>query len=263
MTVNLPEAGLAVCLPSNVVGMLITCLRLTSVLNALASGHLTAPEAEAEIRVLGQPHHVVDPDQVLGLQTAQSVPIRSAFARLDSDGQRASWALAAPRPGRLAGLRGPAVTTAAALQAGAVVIRHTGGVAWVPFLVGPAVQWTLLPADPPLLPAPPATASRALAETVLEVERDLAALGAPAGSRPGQRLGPRLGPAYPYGAQLLLEKALALHEACRYGLQASNQLFSSHEVTQREQHLQRLDGVCLDTICSVASWPVAAQAAGH
>lgn len=261
---NLPEPGLAVCAPSNVLGMLITCLRLTSVLNALVSGHFTAPEAEAEIRFLGQPHHVVDPHQVLGgLQTGQGVPIRSAFARLDSEGSGTPWALAAPRPGRLAGLRGPAATTAAALQAGAVVIRHTGGIAWVPFPVGPAIQWTLLPAAPPLLPLPPAAAARALAETVLEVERDLAALGAPAGSRSGQQTGPRLGPAYPHGAQLLLEKALALREACQSGLQASGQLFSSHEVTQREQHLHRLDDVCLDTICSVASWPVAAQASGH
>lgn len=241
--------------------MLTTCLRLTCVLNALASGHFTAPQAEAEIRFGGQAHHVVDPHQVLGLEAAHGVPIRLAFARLDADASSIPWALAAPRPGRLSGLRGPSATTAAALQAGAIVTRHTGGIAWLPHPVGPAMQWTLLPADAPLLPLPPAAATRALAETVLEVERDLAALGASAGTRPSARRGPRLGPAYPASAQPLLEKALALHEACQSGLAAGAHLMTSHEVTQREQHLRRLDDVCLETVCSVASWPTPARTA--
>lgn len=244
--------------------MLDDCLALVSALNALAEGRATAPDAELAVR--GQsPHHVHDPDGVLGLDPLAQVPLRLALARVDhgrlpgvaGDGQQAEpvWALLLPRPGRMAGLRGPVELNRLALAAGAVVTTHDGAVAWFGQRVGEGVQWRVGRLERPLPPPDPREAARQLGGVVAAGTRGLAALGVVAGARPAAGHAPALGAHYPERSQLLLDRAWLLLAAGEQALAAQPEVLYSHAVLVRETHLRELVGTALDAVSAAASWP--------
>ncbi|MFT8395187.1 hypothetical protein [Propionibacterium sp.] len=238
----------------------IESLRLTSVLNAMAAGLLSAPQAEAQLRTTetgasGRPHHVVDEQQLLGLPADAGSPVRLALARIVNRMPAERWTLLLPRPGRLGGLRGPVETNQLALECGAVVAARRVGVAWLPRPVGPAMQWQLVWAEAPLPPPTPGEAARALSEQVLVAARELGELDAPAGRRPRCAASVVLGRAYPQACQGLLDKALLWREACQAGLDATSETLHSHAALTRERHLHDLNQLCLDAISAAASWP--------
>ena len=239
---------------------LIEGLRLVSVLNALTGDGLDAARAEDALRVAdnGDPnraHHVFDPAGVLGLEPQVATPVRIALGRVANQLPGEHWALLLPQPGRLAGLRGPIATNAAALETGVIVVNHGGGLGWLPRPVGPAMQWELVPAERPLLPATPGEAAQALNEQILAAGRELGRLDAPAGNRPDDAASIHLGAAYSHVNQKLLDRALLWREASRAGIEASPQLLHSHGVLVRDKQLRELDDICRDAISAAASWP--------
>ncbi|RLP11106.1 hypothetical protein [Propionibacterium australiense] len=238
----------------------IECLRLVSLLNAMGVGALDAPLAEHALRTgeageTDRPHHVADPESVLGLDAGGAVPVRLALARIADRMRGALWMLVLARPGNLGGLRGPAAVNEQALACGAAVVNHDGGVTWFPHPIGPAMQWQLARAERPLPPPTPGEAATALNEQILESARELAALDATAGQRPADAASVVLGRAYPARNQQLLDKAMLWREACAAGLDAGDALLHSHAQLTRSTHLRRLDAVCCEAISAAASWP--------
>ena len=238
---------------------MIQSVQLCATLNELGAGMTSAAWAERRLRVAGQPHHVADPSGLLGLDRETGTPIRLALARVEQLIPSGCWALLLPRPGRLGGLRGPASTTTLALQTGAIVVAHGGGIGWLPRPVGPAMQWLLVPVDPPGLPEDPATASRLLAQAMLDAEGALSSLDQPSGTRPDHYWGVRLGPAFDQRNQTLLDRAMGLHAACQAGLSQMDGLLDSHAHERRTRALTDLDAECLRAISSAVSWPAGAQ----
>ena len=234
-------------------------MQLCATLNELGAGMTSAAWAERRLRVADQPHHVADPWGLLELDRQTGTPIRLALARVEQLIPAGRWALLLPRPGRLGGLRGPASTTTLAIQAGAIVVAHDGGVGWLPHPIGPAMQWLLVPVAPPLLPEDPATASRLLAEAVLDAEGVLSALDQPSGKRPSHYWSVRLGPAFDRRNQTLLDRAAGLHAACEAGLSQMDGLLDSHAHERRMRVLAELDAECLRAISSAVSWPAGAE----
>lgn len=227
----------------------------------MSAGLISAPQAEHALRMAqdggsGRPHHAVDEQQLLGLDPDSGSPVRLVLARVAARMPTQRWVLLLPRPGRLAGLRGPLATNHLALECGAVVLAREGGLAWLPRPVGPAMQWQLVDALAPLLPATPEEAARALNEQMLTAARELGRLDAPAGRRPEGADSVVLGPAYPPANQGLLDRALLWREACRAGLDATPAAVHSHAVLAREDHLRTLEGLCEDAVCAAASWPI-------
>ncbi|HSN44506.1 MAG TPA: hypothetical protein VLR88_10685, partial [Propionibacteriaceae bacterium] len=238
-------------------------------LNELSGGRCTAPEAEELIRgkhVSGEEgpgpstspdpgiHHVADVDGVLGLDPLHLTPLRIALARVEARFAGTQWLLLLPRPGRLAGLRGPAEVTTLALEAGAIVVASDGGPGWIPLQVGPAIQWRVVDVQRPLAPPTPSEASRAFASIVIEAAGGLASLGATAGTRP--RSAPLLLPrGYPTMSASLLDRALTVLTAYRAGMDAQSEIVSSFAVLGREGHLRELRDAALDAVSAAASWP--------
>ncbi|MDO5683801.1 MAG: hypothetical protein Q4G46_13370, partial [Propionibacteriaceae bacterium] len=127
---------------------LSAALNLTAHLNAGRHSTLSPEVAARAITGDHAAHHVIDREGLLGLDPLNATDVEQAVSAawllLDSD-----WLLAIPRSGRLAPLTGPIELTAAALDAGAAVVAESGGVAWVPHAIGPAIQWQLVRANRP------------------------------------------------------------------------------------------------------------------
>lgn len=233
--------------------MLADVITLTTTLNELSAGRCTAPGAEDRIR--GQViHHVADGEGVLGLDPLHLVPLRLALARVEARMAGTQWLLLLPRPGRLAGLRGPSQVTEQALDAGAIVLASDGTAGWIPFRVGPAIQWRIVRAERPLAPATPAEAARILSSTMAEAAGDLAAAGAAAGRRPNPDRG-RLPGGYSPRSASLLDRALLVLAAARAGLDAQGEIVTAHAALGREGHLRELQDAALDAVSAAASWP--------
>ncbi len=226
-------------------------LRLATTLNRMAAGLISAPEAEHRLRSDGRPHHVSDETDLLALDADGAVGLRVALARVARLG--GPWALVVPAEGDLGGLRGPLDTNRRALEHGAIVVHHEGGVGWVCDEVGHGVQWTLLACERPLLPDDPGQAARALATAITE------ATGALTGSTvtgPAPRHGaPDLGGGYPPVSQTLLERAWLVARASAAGLDDSAAATMSHQVLTRERVLRPLGRVARRAISSAVSWP--------
>lgn len=240
--------------------MLDECLRLVTTLNQLSVREVTAAEAEARISA-GQPHHVFDADSLLGLDPLAQVPLRQALARLDhgalggADAGRPVWALLLPRPGRMAGLRGPRAVSAAALAAGAVVMSHDGQLAWLGERVGHGVQWRLARAERPVPPTDPREAAGQFTRQLAQAAQALAGLDLTAGLRPDEVHAPVLPDTYPRRSQQLLDRAWLVLSAVELALEAQPQVLHSHGVLTRERHLRELADAALDAIGAAASWP--------
>jgi len=238
---------------------LLAAIRLTTHLNSLRHGRSTGtPSLDVAARTVQGPdaaHHVSDPDALLGLPADESSPLEEAMAitlkRAEDD-----WLLALVRPGRLGPLRGPVPLTRAALAAGAAVVPRSGGPAWVPTRVGPAIQWQLLVADRPFAVPSSAETERTLAEAVIAATGELTALGMTSGRRPEDR-GLVLPAAYPIRQRRAAERAWRLVEACRAGLEDPSGLLHSHAVELRSRVLRELLNAALDSLEAATAWPAA------
>lgn len=243
--------------------MLDVSLRLATTLNRLASGRTNAPDAEQAVRAGGTPHHVADPDGLLGLDPLRSVPLRLALARLEhspfgtATGTAATpvWALLLPRPGRPAGLRGPVGLTRAALAAQAVVLTHDGSLVWLGEGIGGGVQWRLARANRPLPPPDPRETARHFSRLVAQSASALAGLELTAGQWPDELHPPVLGDGYPTRSQTLLDRAWTVLLAADAALASQHEVLHSHAVLMRERHLRELADAALDAISAAASWP--------
>ena len=226
-------------------------LRLATTLNQMAAGLVTAPEAEHRLRADGRPHHVTDETGRLGFDADGSVALRLVLGRLAR--LQGPWALVVPAEGDLGGLRGPIPTNRRALQHGAIVVHHDGGIGWVGDEVGHGVQWTLLECERPLLPDDPGQAARALSSAITEATDALSGT-AVAGRHPRQGA-PSLGRGYPTMSQTLLERAWLVARASAGGLQDSAAATMSHQVLTRERALRPLGRAARRAISSAVSWP--------
>lgn len=240
--------------------MLAESLRLATVLDDLAAGRTNAPGAEQRLRTGGRPHHVFDPDGLLGLDPLAQVPVRQALARLEHSPfpVRPVWALLLPRPGHLAGLRGPVAVNQLAMASGAMVVTHDGALGLVGEQVGAGVQWRLVRAERPVPPPDPREAARQLSSVMAAATNDLAALGIVAGRRPSGAGAPLLGAGFDERSQQLLDRAWLLLAVVAEAMAAQAEVLHSHAVLAREQHLRDLENAALDAISAAASWPAAA-----
>lgn len=245
--------------------MLETCLRLSCLLNDLSADRLTAAGAEAELQSEGLAHHVHDPHEVVGLGEPDpivSVPVRRALARIShrrTGDEPDRWAALYPRPGRLAGLRGPADLVAEALEVGAVVMCHTGasaGLAWTGVRVGAGVQWRLWQATPPLPPATVAEARLNLTQEMARATARLSGLEPPEGRRP-RTTAPRLSRGASRADQALADLAWTVLVAADTGLAEADRVLTSHAATTRESALLPLVGAALEALTAASAWPAA------
>lgn len=226
-------------------------LRLATTLNQMDAGLITAPEAEHRLRDDGRPHHVSDETGMLALDRDGAVGLRLVLARVAR--LHGPWALVVPAEGDLGGLRGPVDTNRRALDHGAIVVQHDGGVGWVCDEVGHGVQWTLLACERPLLPDDPGQAARALATAIAEATGALT--GATVAGRQPRRGAPALGRGYPPASQMLLDRAWLVAQASAAGLDDSASATMSHQVLTRERVLRPLGRAARRAIGSAVSWP--------
>ncbi|WOQ18302.1 hypothetical protein [Raineyella sp. W15-4] len=240
---------------------LLAAIRLVTNLNVLRHGPAagaagsSAPSAEVAARMVQDgdaAHHVSDPDALLGLSGEGSNPLDeampAALRRTTED-----WILALPRPGRLGPLRGPMSLTRAALGAGAAVIPRTGGAAWIPARVGPAIQWQLVAADRPFPPVSSAETEHALTDAIRAATGELDRLGMTSGRRP-ESDGLELPAAYPTRQRHAAARALRLVEACETGLADESGLLHAHAAELRARTLRGLLNAALDSLEASCAW---------
>lgn len=232
---------------------ILAAVRLTAALNAPAGDSAGAEERRVR-SVVGSEvaHHVVDPEDLLGLGGVHAVDLAEALPRLSSR-EADGWLLSLPAPGLLAGLRGPRELNVAALDAGAAVIASTAGVALVPYRVGPALQWRLFPAERPALPADPYEAERALSEAVLAAAGALARLDVAAGTRPDDPL-LQLPSGYPNRQRFAADRAIRLLVACEAALGDDGASISSYEADVRSRELRSVRDAARTALCSAVTW---------
>lgn len=231
----------------------IPAIRLTASLNAIA-GQPSAADERWLRGIVGSDvaHHVVDPDDVLGLGGLHAVELAEALPRLASR-ESGLWVLSLPAPGQLSGLRGPQALNVAALDQGAAVIGSTAAVALVPYRVGPAIQWRVFPAERPALPADPYDAERDLSESVLRAAGTLARLDVAGGTRPDE---PELQlPAgYPNRQRFAADRAIRLLVACETALADDGASISSYEADARARELRAVRDSARTALCAAVTW---------
>jgi hypothetical protein len=231
----------------------LPALRLTVVLNAMINTPLTVPEAVAVVQGDDVVHHVVDPEDRLGLDEDAAVPLATALpviAARESD----MWVLALPVPGGAGALRGPAALNADALAVGEVVVAGRAGIAMVPHRVGPAVQWRVWPAEPPAPPPSPYEADGALSETVIAAADALSRLEVAAGVRPTGPVRLATAPGLSTRQQARIDRALRLHEACTLAMESDGAAISAWEAETRLRELRRVRAAAAAALCATATW---------
>ncbi len=228
-------------------------LRLTVNLNAVLRFQRSPAQAAAAVVDRDVAHHVVDPEDLLGIDPLQATALAEAVAVIAAREQE-MWVLALPQPGALGALRGPASLNRAALEAGEVVLASSGGIALVPHAVGRGVQWRVHPAERPFAPPTSYDAERALSETVLSAAATLSRLDVAAGSRPGTHPTADLAPGYSSRQRLAADRASRLLLACETALASDGAALSLYEAEVRAQELRRLHRAAADALCAAASW---------
>lgn len=237
---------------------ILPAVRLTAALNALvgeSSADGSAGAAERRVRGIVGPdvaHHVVDPDDLLGLGGLHALPLDEALPVLASS-EPQLWALTLPTPGRLGGLRGPIGLNVAALDQGIAVVAATAGLALVPYRVGPAVQWRAFPAEQPALPMNPYDAERELSESVLRATATLTQLDVAAGSRPADP-DLQLPAGYPNRQRLAADRALRLLAACDAALSDDGASISAYEADVRSRELRAVRDAARTALCAAVTW---------
>lgn len=227
-------------------------LALTAHLNACRHSPLSPEVAARAVTGDHAAHHVVDSDGLLGLDTVRATEldraIKAALVLVDSD-----WAVALPRPGRLAPLAGPPTLTAGALDAGAVVLPVAGGPAWVPRAVGPAIQWQVLYAAAPRLTDTAADADRRLREVVVHVGRRLSDL--PLGTvEEDDAPAPILPSCYGSRSQQLLARAWRLSRAAGTALADDGDTLHVHAIGARRHALGELRDAAETALAAAVTW---------
>lgn len=232
---------------------LSAAVSLTAHLNACRHSALSTEVAARAVVGHDAAHHVIDAHGLLGLDpfTASDLDaaMTAALLLVDSD-----WILATPRPGRLIPLTGPPELSARALQAGAAVIADSGGVAWVPQAVGPAIQWSVLPSNRPL-PAPNAAeADRRLRESMLHAGRTLADLPLGTAPRPDVDPPPALPPVYGRRAHQAVARAWQLVHALDVALNDDGDALHVHAIETRRRTLTDLRDAADIALSAAVSW---------
>lgn len=228
-------------------------VRMTANLNSMIRGQQSIEQAERAILGGDVAHHVVDPDDALGLDPLQASALDTALEALraaESDG----WFLALPVPGSLAPLRGPAAFNLAALEQGEAVVASAAGLGLVPMRVGQAVQWRVFAAERPLAPSSPYEAERALNEVVLDAAATISRLDVGAGARPEPPSVGMLAPGYSARQRATVERAARLLAACDAALLDDGASISSFEADRRAQELRRLRAKAGEALGSAVSW---------
>ena len=96
----------------------LPALRLTVALNAMINTPLSVPEAVAVVQGVDVVHHIVDPDDRLGLDQDGAVALIDALPLIAAR-ESEMWVLALPEPGAAGALRGPGALGRLAVAAGA------------------------------------------------------------------------------------------------------------------------------------------------
>lgn len=226
---------------------------MTVNLNAVLRFRLSPAEATAAVVDGDVAHHVVDPDDLLGLDPLRATPLADALPVLAGREQE-MWVLALPQPGALGALRGPVPLNRAALEVGEAVLAGSGGLGLVPHQVGPGIQWRVHVAERPFAPLTAYDAERALNETLLSAAETLARLDVAAGERPRATPSADLAPGYGPRQRLAADRAARLLLACETALASDGAAVSVHEATVRAQELRRLHRAAADALCAAASW---------
>lgn len=227
-------------------------LRLTAQLNAVLRFQVGVAEAAAAVVAGDVAHHVVDPEDLLGLDPLAATPLAAALPRIAAH-EPEMWLLALPVPGALAPLRGPAALNLAAVEVGEAVVAASGGLGLVPHAVGRGVQWRAHRAERPFAAPSSYDAERALAETVLKAAETLTRLGVAGGSRPAEG-GAVLAPGYSPRQRFAADRAARLLVACDAALADDGGAISVHEAEVRARELRRLRRAAADALCAAASW---------
>jgi hypothetical protein len=199
-------------------------------------------------------HHVVDPEDLLGLDPLRATPLETALPTIAAQ-EPEMWVLALPVPGSLGSLRGPAELNQAALEVGEAVLAGSGGLGLVPHAVGRGVQWRAHRAERPFAPPSSYDAERTLSEAVLQAGATLARLEVAAGSRP-RDAGAELAPGYSPRQRVAADRAARLLAACDQALDSDGAARSSYEAELRARELRRLRSAAGDALCAAASWMV-------
>lgn len=235
-------------------------LRMTVNLNAVLHHGLPPERAAAEVVGTDVAHHLIDPEQVLGLDPLRATDLDDAFATLLA-AEPERWLLALPVPGALAPLRGPAAFNVAALAAGEAVVAAGGGVGLVPHLLGQAVQWRVFPAARPFSPPTLYEAERELGEVVLRAASTLTQLDVAAGGRPPPPQAAPLAPGYPPRAHAAANRAARLLAACETALSSDGAAISLYEADRRSRELRVVRSAAGQALCAAAGWPDLSAAA--
>lgn len=235
--------------------MIPAAFALAAQLNNARHNPISPEVAACSVIGAATAHHVIDPEGLLGLNPLAANELDTAMAAalvlVDSD-----WALVLPRPGRLAPLTGPPPLTGLALAAGAAVIPLSGGPAWVPTQVGPAIQWQLTPSNRPGSLPDPREADRRLREVVLTAARELPeAIGSMA-EQPGLDEPLQLPGAFGARAQHLTDRAWQMLIATEYALTADHDVLHLHDLETRRSLLSELRDAAIEALCAAVTWPV-------
>lgn len=226
---------------------------LTAHLNACRHSAISTEVAARSVVGDHAAHHVVDADGLLGLDPLGANELDAAIAAalllVDSD-----WALALPRPGRLAPLTGPTALTTLAMGAGAVVLPVAGGPAWVPRVVGPAIQWQLTQSNAPRLLITAADADRRLRESILSAGRQLGDSPGTMGARPPEGEPLVLPASYGGRAQQLVDRAWLLMQATEAALDDERELLHVHAIEARRRALVDLRDAAGEALCAAVTW---------
>lgn len=231
----------------------LPALRLTAALNALAGESVVSGEMWVR-SVIGPEvaHHVVDPENLLGLGGLHSPPLGESLPQLVAL-EPELWMLSLPVPGALGGLRGPRELNLAAVEQGEAVVAVTAGLALVPYRVGPAIQWRVFTAERPLLPIDPYNAERELSESVLRAAATLQQLDVAGGARPADP-DLRLPTAYPNRQRLAADRAARLLVACEAALVDDGASLSSYEADVRARELRAVRDAARASLCAAVTW---------
>ncbi|WP_432558072.1 hypothetical protein [Granulicoccus sp. GXG6511] len=232
---------------------LSAAISLTAHLNACRHSALSAEVAAHAVTGDHAAHHVIDGHGLLGLDPFSASELEAAMGAalllFDCD-----WLLVTPRPGRLAPLTGPVELTTLALEVGAAVIAQSGGVAWVPQPVGPAIQWTILPANRPGAVGDASEADRHLRESVVQAGRTLADLPLGTAERPEIAPPPVLPPVYGRRAQQTVARAWQLVHALEVALTDDGITLHTLGAGARRQALSALRDAADNALVTAVSW---------
>ncbi|MDX6322825.1 MAG: hypothetical protein QOF52_2683 [Propionibacteriaceae bacterium] len=227
---------------------------MTIYLNSLLARRVSAEVAAASVVEDDVAHHVLDPDNVLGvLDPVRSTDLGDAMPLL-AGVEPEHWILALPRPGVPGSVRGPRELTEAAVDTGEAVLAASSGVALVPYRVGRAVQWRVFRANRPGSPPTRYEAERTLSEAVLSAAQALAQLDVAAGVRPRLTVPAGLAPGYSSRQQATAERAARLLVACDTALLDDGGSISAFEADARARQLRTVRDACIGALCAAVSW---------